>query len=125
MALRTKANEVYRLEPNVENPRYEGFGFDREGSVRGKTRINADFMPDDIPSKGRAWTVTRMAHLWTPQPVSGRVRPYNDYPCCNLLIPAFSERAVEAMRGLLETNGELLSLISPLGTFSSPPWLMP
>jgi hypothetical protein len=108
---------VYRLEPNVEDPRYEGFGFDREGSVRGKTRINADFMPDDIPTKGRAWTVTRMAHLWTPQPVSGRVRPYNDYPCVNLLIPAFSERAIAALRDMLEQNGELLPVTSSVGSY--------
>ncbi len=113
----TKVNEVYRLEKNVDDPRYEGFGFDREDSLRGNYGIDADFMPDDIRTKGRAWTVTRMAHLWTPQPVSGRVRPYNDYPCCNLSIPAFSERAVEALRDMLEPNGELLPLVSSVGTY--------
>jgi hypothetical protein len=112
-----KANEVYRLEKNVEDPRYEGFGLDREDSLRGKYGIDADFMPDDISTKRRAWTVTRMARLWTPQPVSGRVRPYNDYPCCNLSIPAFSERAVEALRDMLEPNGELLPLVSSVGTY--------
>ena len=108
---------MYRLEPNVDDPRYEGFGFDRQDSFRGNYGIDADFTPDDIPTKGRAWTVTRMAHLWTPQPVSGRVRPYNDYPCCNLYIPAFSERAVEALRDMLEPNGELLPLVSAVGTY--------
>jgi hypothetical protein len=113
----TKVNEVYRLEPNVEDPRYEGFGFDHRDSVREKSCLAFDFMPDDIPTRGRAWTVTRMARLWTPQPVSGRVRPYNDYPCCNLSIPAFSERAVEALRDLLEPNGELLPLVSVVGIY--------
>jgi hypothetical protein len=49
--------------------------------------------------------------------VIGRVRPYNDYPCCNLDIPAFSERAVEALRDMLEPNGELLPLASSVGNY--------
>jgi hypothetical protein len=113
----TAVDEVYQLVPNVDDPRYEGFGFVRDDSTRGKYGISADFMPDDIPTKGRAWTVTRMAGVWNPEPVIGRVRPYNDYPCVNLDIPAFSQRAVEVLRDLLEPNGELLPLVSEVGSY--------
>ena len=47
----------------------------------------------------------------------GRVRRFNDYPCVDLGIPAFSQRAVDALRDLLEPNGELLPLISDIGQY--------
>jgi hypothetical protein len=43
--------------------------------------------------------------------------PFNDYPCVNMLIPAFSSRAVESLRDFLEPNGELLPLESPVGEY--------
>jgi hypothetical protein len=101
--------EVYEVDPIVKDPRFEGFGFDNDDHF--------DFMPEDILTKGRAWTVPRVSNVWKPEPVSGRVRPHNDYPCVNLSIPAFSERAVKALHDLLEPNGELLPLVSKVGTY--------
>ncbi len=50
----TKTSKVYSLYPNVEDPRYEGFGFDRADSLRGKSRLVFDFSPDDIPTNSTA-----------------------------------------------------------------------
>jgi hypothetical protein len=110
-------NALYNLSPITDDPEFDGFGFRDAVSRRNKRRLADDFMPDDIPTKGRAWTVTRMAPTWKPQPVLGQVQPHNDYPCVNLTIPAFSRRAVNALRDFLEPNGELLPLVSPVGEY--------
>jgi hypothetical protein len=110
-------NVLYNLDKITDNPEFEGFAFAREESLRNKGRLTFDFDPDDIPTKGRAWTVTPMAPIWFPQPVVGRVNAHNDYPCVNLRIPAFSRRAVDALRDFLEPNGELLPIISPIGEY--------
>ena len=113
---------LYKLEPVTDNPKFEGFAFVREESIRGKviggqSRLVWGFGPDDIKAKGRAWTVTPLTSFWTPQPVIGRVRLCNDYPCANLTIPAFSRRAVDALRDFLEPNGEILPLVSTAGEY--------
>jgi hypothetical protein len=113
---------LYRLEPITDNPKYEGFAFVREESIRenavkSQNRLAWDFGANNMQTAERAWTVLPLTPFWTPQPVIGRVRPFNDYPCVNLTVPAFSRRAVDALRDLLEPNGELLPLDSPLGEY--------
>jgi hypothetical protein len=110
-------NALYKLTCITDEPEFEGFAFVREESLRGKGRLTFDFDPDDIQTKGRAWTVTRLAPIWSPQPVAGRVLPHNDYPCVNFTVPAFSRRAVDALRDFLEPNGELLPLVSSVGEY--------
>jgi hypothetical protein len=110
-------NVLYKLDPIADNPKYEGFGFVRNESIRGKGLLISDFWPDDVKTKGRAWTVTRMGALWTPQPVAGRVHSFNDYPSVGFMIPAFSRRAVDVLREFLEPNGELLPLSSTVGEY--------
>ena len=101
----------------MDNPKYEGFAFERQESLGGGGRLVQDFGTDNIKTHGRAWWVPPLAPRWTPQPVIGRVRSFNDYPCVNLLIPAFSRRAVDALRDFLEPNGELLPLVSGVGEY--------
>jgi len=111
-------NALYNLDPVTDNPEFEGFAFVREESLLKKgERFTFDFGPEGIPSKGRAWTIRSLAPIWSPQPVVGRVKPHNDYPCVNLQIPAFSRRAVDALRDFLEPNGELLPLVSSVGEY--------
>ena len=111
-------NALYKLNKITDDPEFEGFGFGDAESLRNPgDRLAFDFDPDDIQTKGRAWTVTRMASMWRPQPVLGRVRPHNDYPCVNLTVPALSRRAVDALRDFLEPNGELLPLVFPVGEY--------
>jgi hypothetical protein len=108
-------NGLFELAPITDDPRFEGFAFVREESLRGKRSLQADFMPDNVLTQGRSWTVTQLTPLWIPQHVVGRVRPFNDHPCISLTIPAFSRRAVDVLREYLEPNGELLPLISAIG----------
>jgi len=113
---------LYKLEPITDNPKFEGFAFVREESVRGKSignqsRLVWDFGPDDIKARGRSWTAPRLAPFWSPQPVIGQVKPFNDYPCVNLTIPAFSRRAVDALSDFLVPNGELLPLVTNVGEY--------
>lgn len=114
---------VYMLSRVLDDPRYEGFAFEDDASVKERGEEDADlditddFAPDDLPTKGRAWTAPRLAGLWTPRKVVGRVRSFNDYPCVDLMVPAFSRRAIDALRGFLEPNGELLPLVSPVGEY--------
>jgi hypothetical protein len=110
-------NALYKLTCMTRDPEFEGFGFVRGESLRGDGRLTWDFGPDDVQTKGRAWTITPLAPIWEPQPVAGEVDPGNDYPCVNLTIPAFSRRAVDALRDFLEPNGELLPLVSPVGEY--------
>jgi hypothetical protein len=110
---------IYELSCIPDDPRYEGFAFVREESIRGKVDscLEWDFGSDNVQTLGRAWTVPPLAPFWTPQPVIGRVRSFNDYPCVNLIIPAFSRRAVDALRDFLDPNGELLPLVSKVGEY--------
>jgi hypothetical protein len=96
---------VYRLDHVSDDPRYYGFGCRQ--------------FPEQIPENRttRAWRVNRLAPRWKPIQVRGRVRPFNDYPCVNLAFPAFSLRAVEALREFLEPNGELLPLKTSSGSY--------
>ena len=107
---------VYELKPVLDDPRYEGFGSIDEVSFTGQDNLSDDFMPD-FANRGRAWTVTRLAPLWKPVKVTGRVRAFHDYPCVDLMIPAFSRRAIDALRDMLEPNGELLPLVTTVGEY--------
>ncbi len=89
----------------MDDPRYEGFA--------GKTFLVGG-VPKHRPDK--KWQTIRMAPTWKPVEVYGRVRKFNDFPGVGLM-PAFSERAVNALRNFLEPNGELLPLKSSLGCY--------
>ncbi|MCI0742248.1 MAG: hypothetical protein L0Y72_24710 [Gemmataceae bacterium] len=115
-------DSMYKLDPITDNPKYEGFAFVREESVRGiviggQSRLVWDFGPTDLKTQGCAWTVPPLAPYWSPQRVIGRVRAFNDFPSVNLIIPAFSRRAVDVLREFLEPNGELLPLVSTVGEY--------
>lgn len=107
----------------MDDPRFEGFAFgDGQSLLDGRIVANPPsdddpFKPSDFTEKGREWTPDRLAHVWKPPRVVGRVRRSNDFPCVGLIIPAFSRRAVDALRDLLEPNGELLLLDSSVGEY--------
>jgi hypothetical protein len=98
---------IYRLRKIHDVPRYEGFSTEK-----------GDFL-DTVPSDRttRDWKVMRVGKAWRPAKVFGQVRKFNDYPCVDLHVPAFSARAVEALRDLLEPNGELLPFPTPIGEY--------
>lgn len=110
---------LYELNPVLEDPRYEGFAFSRRQSLlrpnEQYARIAHDFTRSRV-GKGDLITVP-LASVWTPQKVEGSVRPFNDYPCINLIVPCFSRNAVDVLRDLLEPNGELLPVVSTDGEY--------
>lgn len=104
---------VYKVRPILDDPRFEGFGTGRIPSLRGKRSFAQDFIPDASTN----WEPPRLAPIWKPLKVMGRVRPFNDYPCVSLIIPAMSKKAVDALWEFLEPNGELLPLVSEVGEY--------
>jgi len=98
--------KIYNLSGLPSDPRYEGF------------RSPAGHFLETIPRQraSRDWKVMRVAKEWAPQRLNGRVTPFNDYPCVDLIFPAFSIRAVTALRDFLGPNGELLPVTSTDGT---------
>ncbi|MBI1375240.1 MAG: hypothetical protein GC159_21185 [Phycisphaera sp.] len=99
-------NAVYVLSPILDDPRFDGFGFVDKSSICGSYDINDDFA---------AWdgVANQLMPVWKPRTLSGVVGPHNDYPAAGS-IPIFSERAVSALKDLLDANGELLRCDHPL-----------
>ena len=104
---------IYELNPISDDPRFEGFAFAGDPPSRlGRDSLDEDF----YPAWGGKWAVTSLAKKWKPVEVTGRVRPFNDFPCVELT-PAFSRRAVDVLGDFLRPNGELLPLKSKVGEY--------
>ena len=98
---------VYRLSGILDDPRYSGF-FSPHG------RFLRTVGP---PWTTRNWKVKRVSSEWQPAKLRGKVRKANDFPVIDLGIPAFSERAANGLRDILEKNGELLPISSERGSY--------
>jgi hypothetical protein len=111
-----KPNVVYELLPMVDTPGYDGLGLvDLSPLAAGYTLIS-DFDPVDVST--RNWQAPRLAPIWQPREVVNSLpRQVNDYPCLGLSVPTFSQRAVDALRDLLEPNGEILPLRCDTGQY--------
>ena len=115
--MKSQTKTIYQLHKAEDNPIFEGFGMaSKLPSLFGNEELSDDLLPLDDGTR-RDWKVNRFGRKWMPPMVKGRVRPFNDYPCIGLIIPAFSRRAVDALRDLLEPNGELLPLKSDVGEY--------
>lgn len=107
---------VYRLKPILSDPRFEGFGWDLPGITdkNGRTYDFAHFYPTStafkVPSLKKRWDDPSFTF-------QENVNPFNDFPCCDFHVPVFSRRATEALRQLLEPNGELLPVKSKFGLY--------
>lgn len=106
---------VYKLKPILSDPRFGGFVFaDSAKSLTGGELAGDDFR---IEASSLDWVPRRLEEIWIPQKVTGPVRQFNDYPCIELRIPAFSKRAAVALDNLLRPNGELLPLETSVGIY--------
>ena len=104
---------IFELNSIPDDPRFEGFAWAGEPASRlGRDSFDEDF----YPAWGGKWAVTSLAEKWRPIEVTGRVRPFNDFPCVELT-PAFSRRAVDVLGDFLRPNGELLPLKSKVGEY--------
>ena len=87
-------------------------------SVLGRGSLDEDITPGfDASETVREWHPVRLAALWEPPKVAGRVAPFQDFPGIDMVMPAFSRRACDALRDFLEPNGELLRLDSDRGEY--------
>src|SRR2546427_8710208 len=103
---------LYKLESMADNPAYEGFV-----SAERRSKTPAALTHDTMRQlDGKQFKPRALLATWKPVKVQGRVRKFNDYPALGV-VPAFSDRAVNALRDFLEPNGELLPLDSDLGTY--------
>jgi hypothetical protein len=107
---------IYELEKILDNPKYEGFAMGEEPSLRGKRNRYEDLQAE-FDSKNGEWVAPRLSSIWKPLRVLGRVRPFNDFPCMGLSYPVFSQRAIDALHIYLEPNGELLPLVTSVGSY--------
>lgn len=101
--------EIFAVRPVLDNPFFNGLVMD------GAQRLES--WPPDWPEKYQTWEVARLQRQWKFPVVAGDVEAYNDYPCVNLLFPAFSRRAVARLGETLTGNGELLLLNHTAGAF--------
>jgi len=109
--------ELYDLQPVVDNPLFEGFALtDAATSLLGRESLVDDMTPGyGVSESERRWSQIRLRDVWRPPRVIGRVASFNDYPCIDLLYPAFSKRACDALHDFLAPNGELLPVESDVG----------
>jgi len=103
--------ELFELRVITDDPRYEGFALPHAPSVLGRDSLDEDIAPGFGDSESNSnWKQQQLRDKWAPPTVVGRVAPYNDYPGLDMMLPAFSERAVCELAPFLEPNGELLQL---------------
>lgn len=102
---------VYVLSKPCDNPLFEGLALDdKYGDL-----LNT--WPPDWRTNYRTWEPKRLKASWPTPEVVGNVRRFNDFPCIDLSNPAFSQRAVDMLRDLLEPNGELLPVRHKIGVY--------
>ncbi|GAB5403268.1 MAG: hypothetical protein Aurels2KO_14990 [Aureliella sp.] len=107
---------VFKLKPSLHDPMFAGIEFgDKYKSLLGKEFSIEDFKP--VRDEDGNWKYTSLARKWQEVQVVGAVRSFNDYPCHSLSEPAFSHRAVNALKDVLVQDGELLPVQHKVGRF--------
>jgi len=106
---------IYDLSRTID-PRFGCLEYKAKKSFFGHDSPIEDWWSSvDLPGGG--WNAHPLAKVWTPQPVGGDVAPFVDYPCLEFATPAFSPKAVQALRPMLEESGELLELRHKNGSY--------
>lgn len=103
---------LYDLRSYPDHPLFEGFADGEKESLTGTRSVFENLYHSPTYDEER-----RLAPTWKPPRVIGDVPPYNDFPEIMGIYPAFSQRAVDALRTYLEPNGELLPLDSEVGKY--------
>ena len=101
---------VYHLHPVTDNPLFEGLALFPDSKL-------LQTWPMDWSRHPLTWETRVLKATWQVREVEGNVRLFNDYPCINLSYPAFSQRAVDLLRDVLEANGELLPVRHKIGIY--------
>jgi hypothetical protein len=104
---------VYELiSVGGDNPLFEGLSLKNDKDDR-----LLETWPTDWRINYKTWVPKSLKLSWPAPAVVGNVRRFNDFPCLEMTSPAFSRRAVDMLRDLLEPNGELLPLRHKIGTY--------
>ncbi len=107
----SRPNTLYKLSVIADDPWVSGFAMDDLPSVLGNDSLEEDMTAGfGIASKQIDWSQHKFGDRWNPPAVYDRPSGPHDYPCINLIEPAFSQRAIDTLNGLLTENGELLPL---------------
>lgn len=119
---RTIPTELFSLKVVCDDPRFGLFyvkvptPFERP-SLLGRENLGQDLSPGYGANRThRHWVQAQLAAVWKPIEVQGAVQSYQDFPGINMR-PAFSRRACDTLRDVLDHNGELLPLISDRGEY--------
>jgi hypothetical protein len=108
---------LYNLSFAREEREYEGFALPLDiPSPIGSENLIEDLLPD-CRRTGVPTEVLRLADVWVPPRVRGKVSPLHDSPGINLCYPAFSQRACDTLHEYLAPNGELLPLVTDIGAY--------
>ncbi len=108
-----RVSEIFELTIVTDDPRFEGFALAQSKSVLGRDSLDDDLTPGFVEAeKNTNWRQVKLGAKWKPPKVEGRVAEFNDFPGIDMVLPAFSQRAVDALKDLLEPNGEILPLRS-------------
>ncbi|MES2788521.1 MAG: DUF1629 domain-containing protein [Planctomycetota bacterium] len=115
-------NEIFELEVVTDNPLFQGFAFQESAddmpSLLGRESFDDDITPGyERTDTNRVWKPASLSKVWKPVEVEGRVSAFQDFPGVDMVFPAFSRRACDVLRDLLEPNGELLPLVSNVGEY--------
>ena len=87
-------HSVFELSELTRDPRFEGFGLKEAPSVLGRDDLTEDFESAyGLPEDQRLWSVQKFAKKKPVLKVAGRVAPYNDYPCLDMIIPVLEQFA--------------------------------
>jgi len=100
---------IYVIHAVLDNPLFDGV------ELREKDWKLLDFLPPDWRENYLTWEAKSLKATWPMPEAIGNVRKFND-----LVYPrplAFSQRAVDLLRDLLEPHGELLPVRHKLGTY--------
>lgn len=112
-----RVNEIYKLNKITGDPRFEGFALNPSPSLIGRETLEDDLTPGFSDAEETLnWKQPALANIWVAPSVRGRVSGFNDYPCINMIHPAFSGKAIDALYDILSENGEILPLLSETDT---------
>lgn len=91
---------IYVVFPVFDNPLFEGLAVENRNIF--------ETNPDNWRENYKDWQPKLLGSGWKVPKAEGNVREFNDFPCINLVLPAFSKRAVDYLGSILSDNGELL-----------------
>jgi hypothetical protein len=109
------AQAIFKLLPIFhDDPAQDTLSIVDDSPIECDTTILGDFDPADMST--RRWQARRLAPQWVPREIVGPDEQ-RDYHALGLAVPMFNRRAVDALRGFLEPNGELLPLMCKRGQY--------